>query len=69
MIDNELEQKREEPTPRPKRHTRPRGVPTVILHTPIHVETDAALRRVAKKYNVGFGEIVDQLVKSAEANL
>jgi len=49
-----------------KRHTRPRGTPTKILNTPVRVVTMEAIKRVAKQHNVGYGEVVDQLVRSAE---
>ena len=49
-----------------KRHTRPKGTPTKVLNTPVRVATMEAIKRVAKQHNVGYGEVVDQLVKSAE---
>ena len=49
-----------------KRHTRKRGTPTKILNTPVRVATMEAIKRVAKQHNVGYGEVVDSLVRSAE---
>lgn len=49
-----------------KRHTRPKGTPTKVLNTPVRVATMEAIKRVAKQHNVGYGEVIDKLVRSAE---
>lgn len=44
---------------REKRHTRPRGTPTKILSTPVHVDTYELIASEAKAHNCGYGEVVD----------
>jgi len=49
-----------------KRRTRPDGTPTKVLNTPVLPGTMEAIKRVAKQHNVGYGEVIDKLVRSAE---